>query len=72
MVSEQPNTWGPFPVKDGLGRDRELWVTAVDGDVLFRPGSIVTGMFRCDPDVADRIAPSIQAAADAARKQRRS
>lgn len=68
MVAEQ---WGPFPVKDGLGRTRELWVTAVDGEVVFTPGSIVTGMFRSTPDVGDQIAPSVQAASDAARKQRK-
>lgn len=67
MVSEQ---WGPFPIKDGLGRERELYVTAVDGEVVYTPGSIVTGMFRSTPDVGDRIAPSVQAASDAARKQR--
>lgn len=69
VVSEQSNTWGPFPIKDGLSRDRELTVAAVDGEVVYRPGSIVTGMFRSTPDVADRLAPSVQAAADAARKQ---
>lgn len=67
MVSEQ---WGPFPIKDGLGRDRELYVTAVDGEVVYTPGSIVTGMYRSTPDVGDQIAPSVQAASDAARKQR--
>lgn len=68
---EQPNRWGPFPIKDGLRRDRELWITARDGEVVFTPGSIVTGTFRSTPDVGDQIAPSVQAASDAARKQPR-
>lgn len=71
MTSGQSNRWGPFAVKDGLGRDRELWVTARDGEVVYTTGSTVTGMFRSTPDVGDQIAPSVQAAADAARRQRK-
>lgn len=69
MASGQPNRWGPFPIKDGLKRDRELWITAVNGEVLFTAGSIVTSAFRCTPDVADQIVPSLQAAADVAHRQ---
>lgn len=69
MASEQANRWGPFPIRDGLKRDRELWITTQDGEVVFTPGSIVTGMYRCTADVADQIVPSVQAAADAARRQ---
>jgi hypothetical protein len=71
VTSQQANQWGPFPVKDALDRDRQLWIAARDGQVWFTPGTIVTGTFSADPDVGDQIAPSVQAATNAARRQQR-
>lgn len=56
----------PFRVIDANGREVTIGINAQDGHVVF---SNLPSWFKVGPDVADLLAPSVQAASEAARRQ---